>query len=211
MSGRSTSPRASGLPWAPSAAARPGTVVGPLLPEVGRDLGAPGVPVIAVGSHDTASAVVGVPPGRAFAYISSGTWSLVGLELEAPVLTEAAGWPTSPTRAASTGHPVPQERHGPVGALRVPAAWADRDRGATCRRCWPRRRRPGPAHGRRHRRPAPARSGHARRHAGAPRGAGQEAGEPVPRHPVGITRCILDSLALAYRRHVRQRRRARRP
>ena len=47
--------------------------------------------MIAVGSHDTASAVVGVPAGdEPFAYISSGTWSLVGLELDAPVLTEDA-------------------------------------------------------------------------------------------------------------------------
>ncbi len=47
--------------------------------------------MIAVGSHDTASAVAAVParePG--FAYVSSGTWSLVGLELDAPVLTEAS-------------------------------------------------------------------------------------------------------------------------
>ncbi|MEU8662247.1 rhamnulokinase [Actinoplanes philippinensis] len=48
-----------------------------------------GTPVIAVGSHDTASAVVAVPAeGDDFAYISCGTWSLVGLELDAPVLTE---------------------------------------------------------------------------------------------------------------------------
>jgi rhamnulokinase len=44
--------------------------------------------VWAVGSHDTASAVVGVPAAsERFAYISCGTWSLVGLELDAPVLT----------------------------------------------------------------------------------------------------------------------------
>ena len=48
-----------------------------------------GVPVLAVGSHDTASAVVGVPAdGPGFAYVSCGTWSLVGVELAAPVLTE---------------------------------------------------------------------------------------------------------------------------
>jgi rhamnulokinase len=47
------------------------------------------VPVIAVGSHDTASAVAGVPAdGSRFAYISSGTWSLVGVELDQPVLTD---------------------------------------------------------------------------------------------------------------------------
>ena len=44
-----------------------------------------------VGSHDTASAVVGVPAtGPDFAYIACGTWSLVGVELDAPVLTEAS-------------------------------------------------------------------------------------------------------------------------
>jgi sugar (pentulose or hexulose) kinase len=49
------------------------------------------VPVIAVGSHDTASAVAAVPAaGPNFAYISSGTWSLAGMELAAPVLTEAS-------------------------------------------------------------------------------------------------------------------------
>ena len=50
-----------------------------------------GTPVTAVGSHDTASAVVAIPTSTdRFAYIASGTWSLVGLELEAPVMSEAA-------------------------------------------------------------------------------------------------------------------------
>ncbi|HEY1830286.1 MAG TPA: rhamnulokinase family protein [Acidimicrobiales bacterium] len=50
-----------------------------------------GTPVITVGSHDTASAVLAVPAaGDRFAYIVSGTWSLVGVELESPVLTEPA-------------------------------------------------------------------------------------------------------------------------
>ena len=69
----------------------PGAVIGPVLPAVAEVIGAPDVPVIAVGSHDTASAVVGVPAeGSRHAYISSGTWSLVGLELDRAVLTEAA-------------------------------------------------------------------------------------------------------------------------
>ncbi|WP_433300301.1 rhamnulokinase [Actinoplanes sp. CA-030573] len=49
-----------------------------------------GTPVVAVGSHDTASAVVGVPAAGNFAYISCGTWSLVGLELDEPVLSAAS-------------------------------------------------------------------------------------------------------------------------
>jgi rhamnulokinase len=68
----------------------PGSRIGSLRDEVAAEVDATAVvDVIAVGSHDTASAVVGVPmtePGAAF--ISSGTWSLVGVELDRPVLTE---------------------------------------------------------------------------------------------------------------------------
>jgi rhamnulokinase len=70
-----------------------GDIVGDLLPGVATELGLrEPIPVVAVGSHDTASAVVAIPaaPGGHFAYISSGTWSLVGVELDAPVLTAAA-------------------------------------------------------------------------------------------------------------------------
>lgn len=56
-----------------------------------RGTTAGGTQVTTVGSHDTASAVVAVPAtGDRFAYIASGTWSLVGVELASPVLTEAA-------------------------------------------------------------------------------------------------------------------------
>lgn len=71
----------------------PGDVLGPLLPEVAAETGLdPATPVVAVGSHDTASAVVGVPfeDARRAAYISSGTWSLVGVEADRPVLSDAA-------------------------------------------------------------------------------------------------------------------------
>jgi sugar (pentulose or hexulose) kinase len=75
---------------------QPGTVIGAIRPEgirpeavAGPDLA--GLPVVAVGSHDTASGVIGVPAqGRDFAYISCGTWSLVGMELDQLVLTEAS-------------------------------------------------------------------------------------------------------------------------
>lgn len=70
----------------------PGDVVGPLLADVASRTGLPVTTnVVAVGSHDTASAVAAVPSAeRNFAYISSGTWSLAGVELDAPVLTEAS-------------------------------------------------------------------------------------------------------------------------
>ena len=69
-----------------------GTRVGSVLPDVLAEIGAGhSIDVTTVGSHDTASAVVAVPmlSGHA-AYISSGTWSLVGVELAGPVLGEAS-------------------------------------------------------------------------------------------------------------------------
>ena len=68
----------------------PGARVGGLLASVAAEIGAPGdLEVVAVGSHDTASAVVAVPmTSKDAAYISSGTWSLVGVELDAPVLSD---------------------------------------------------------------------------------------------------------------------------
>ncbi|MGK3958815.1 rhamnulokinase [Arthrobacter sp. R4] len=71
---------------------QPGETVGTLLPGIASQIGLPaGTKVVAVGSHDTASAVAAVPAQEEnFAYISSGTWSLVGLELKHPVLTEAS-------------------------------------------------------------------------------------------------------------------------
>ncbi|NYE17988.1 rhamnulokinase [Microbacterium immunditiarum] len=68
----------------------PGTTLGALDPAAALSVGR-ALEVVAVGSHDTASAVVAIPnPGGQFAYISCGTWGLVGLELDRPVLTEDA-------------------------------------------------------------------------------------------------------------------------
>jgi rhamnulokinase len=70
----------------------PGSVIGPLLPAVGNTVGLRyHVPVIAVGTHDTASAVAAIPGlDEGSAYISSGTWSLVGVELAQPLLSAEA-------------------------------------------------------------------------------------------------------------------------
>jgi rhamnulokinase len=66
-------------------------VLGRLLPSALRGTGATDAVVTTVGSHDTASAVVAVPStDRDIAYISCGTWSLVGVELDRPVVSEAA-------------------------------------------------------------------------------------------------------------------------
>jgi rhamnulokinase len=73
--------------------AQPGTEVGGLRNDVERETGCSGVRVVLPASHDTAAAVAAVPvtgaAGR-HAYISSGTWSLLGLELTRPMLSEEA-------------------------------------------------------------------------------------------------------------------------
>ncbi len=73
----------------------PGTELGTLFPSVARETGLPeDVKVVAPATHDTASAIAAAPTDRTghadWAYISSGTWSLVGVETQAPVLTDAA-------------------------------------------------------------------------------------------------------------------------
>ena len=68
-----------------------GTRLGILLPSVARETGAGTVPVIAPACHDTGSAVVAVPAAtKDFAWISSGTWSIMGAEVQEPVLTTKA-------------------------------------------------------------------------------------------------------------------------
>ncbi len=69
----------------------PGTVLGTLRSSVQAATGLGAIPVIAIGSHDTASAVAAAPgEGSDWAFLSSGTWSLLGVESENPVLTDDA-------------------------------------------------------------------------------------------------------------------------
>jgi rhamnulokinase len=68
----------------------PGTVLGPLRTSVATETGVTPVPVVAPASHDTGSAVAAVPArGESWAYISSGTWSLMGAELPQPLVNDA--------------------------------------------------------------------------------------------------------------------------
>ncbi|MFF9275794.1 rhamnulokinase [Streptomyces griseosporeus] len=178
---------------------QPGDPAGLLRPEVLEETGLAGpVPVTAVGSHDTASAVAAVPAaaGR-FAYICTGTWSLAGLELDAPVLTEES-------RAANFTNELGLD--GTVRYLRnimglwllqeCVRAWGDPDLGALLREAAgvPALRSVVDAGDAAFL--APGRM--PERIAGACRASGQ----PVPGTPGEITRCILDSLALAHRRAV---------
>ncbi|MFN0084028.1 MAG: rhamnulokinase family protein [Blastocatellia bacterium] len=63
-----------------------GTEIGPLRAELAAELGLPRTRVIAPATHDTASAVAGAPLPEDWAYISSGTWSLVGVELDSALI-----------------------------------------------------------------------------------------------------------------------------
>ncbi|MFC8305959.1 rhamnulokinase family protein [Streptomyces olivaceus] len=178
---------------------RPGDPAGLLRPEVLQETGLTGpVPVTAVGSHDTASAVAAVPASdERFAYICTGTWSLAGLELTAPVLTEES-------RAANFTNELGLD--GTVRYLRnIMGLWLLQE----CLRAWG----------------DPDLDGLLARAAGMPPlrsvvDAGDPAflapgrmperiaeacrasGQPVPGTPAEVTRCILDSLALAHRRAV---------
>lgn len=68
-----------------------GTRLGPLEPDVRGETGLSGVEVVATCSHDTGAAVAAIPagPGEDWAYLSSGTWSLIGLELPEPLINPA--------------------------------------------------------------------------------------------------------------------------
>ncbi|MCW2847701.1 MAG: carbohydrate kinase [Marmoricola sp.] len=183
----------------------PGDVVGTLLPEVAAATGLDTVvPVIAVGSHDTASAVVGVPAADdRFAYVSSGTWSLVGLELPAPVLTDAA-------READFTNEAGVD--GTVRLLKnVTGLWVLSE----CLRQWADDGVPDTDLTSVLRGAAALPAGRAvidinDRRLLAPDGMPArvlslvaEAGLPVPDSPASVARLVLDSLALAYRRCVR--------
>jgi sugar (pentulose or hexulose) kinase len=178
---------------------QPGDLVGELRPDVAADARLlAGLPVVAVGSHDTASAVAGVPAqGENFAFISCGTWSLVGMELSRPVLTEAS-------RLANFSNETGID--GTVRYLRNVAGlwllqeslrtWSDTDLDVLLTDAarlpalrWvidaddPALLAPGDM---------PARIA----------AACAAAGEPVPSDRAQTVRCVMDSLALAHRRAI---------
>jgi rhamnulokinase len=67
----------------------PGTVLGNIKTEIQKETGSSAIPVVAVAGHDTASAIASVPAtGRNWVYISSGTWSLMGIECDQPLISE---------------------------------------------------------------------------------------------------------------------------
>ncbi|GGS28940.1 rhamnulokinase [Deinococcus knuensis] len=170
----------------------PGTDLGELRPDVVRETGLTGTRVIAPATHDTASAVAAVPAREegGWAYVSSGTWSLVGVESPRPVLTDAAR-NMNLTNEAGLG--------GTTRLLKnVMGLWIVQE----CRRAWnadfaalyadaaalP---TGGPVFDPDDARfLAPGTDMPARVQA-----ACRETGQPVPQTPPEIVRCVLDSLA----------------
>jgi len=183
----------------------PGDIVGPTLPEVRARTGLAALtPVTTAASHDTASAVVAVPAaGTDFAFISCGTWSLVGVELDRPVLTKAS-------RLASFTNETGVDRT--VRYLRnVMGLWLLQE----SIRCWSAaglRVSLGELVGQAAsseplRTVVDADDMDLLRAGDMPAriaAACARAGQPVPSEPGQTVRCIIDSLALAHRRAVRQ-------
>jgi rhamnulokinase len=181
----------------------PGSPAGVIRPAALADLGVAGpVPVTRVASHDTASAVAAVPArSDRFAYISCGTWSLVGVELDRPVIDAAARragftnetglggtvrflrnvmglWLLQESvrtwQATGLDLPLPQLNAAAAAATPLRSLIDPDDEDFLV---------PGDM---------PTRIAD----------ACSRNGDPVPRDPAEFTRCILESLALAYRHSV---------
>jgi len=183
----------------------PGETLGMIAGGVADRTGLPtSTTVVAVGSHDTASAVVAVPAaGRDIAYVSSGTWSLVGLELDEPVITDDSRTANFTNEGGVDGRVRFLRNVGGLWLLQECLRdWDDQgiesDLGVLLRSA-------------------------AQLPSGGPvidvddesfiapdempsriRAACRAAGQPVPDDQASIVRCVLDSLAIAYARTVEQ-------
>ena len=182
-----------------------GTRLGPLRPEIAQETGLHGLEVIATCSHDTAAAVAAVPGTTSthWAYLSSGTWSLLGVQLPVPIINDTCR-ELNFTNEIGFG--------GSVRLLKnIVGLWVVQE----CRRAW-------------------AISGQEFDYATLTKLAGEaaplvslidltdprfvspgdmpkkiadycsESGQPIPQNPGAMIRCVLESLALLYRRTLRQ-------
>ncbi len=173
-----------------------GTVLGPVVPEFGLT----GAQVVASCSHDTGAAVAAVPAaGKGWAYLSSGTWSLLGVELKQPLITDQSRQ-FNFTNEVGYGQSVRFLKN-------IIGLWILQE----CRRQWGKtdyaelRQLAAQA--------APLRSliNPNDERFGKPGTMPEkisafcrETGQPVPTTPGEFTRCILESLALLYRRTLEQ-------
>jgi rhamnulokinase len=181
----------------------PGTVLGELDARVQKETGAGRAVVTAVATHDTGSAVAAVPAsGEDFAYISSGTWSLVGVESHKPVMGREAQ-EADVTNEGGVGNTFRVLKN-------VMGLWLLQE----CRRVWAGGQDLSYEELGRMAENAPPFAALVDPGLGAfltppdMPGALTEAlrktGQPVPPTRGGMVRCILESLALAYRRVLEQ-------
>lgn len=190
---------ALGVPPEIMPAIRPtGSFGGRLVEDIAVEVGQADVPVVLTASHDTAAAVAAIPAGGCeWAYISSGTWSLVGVELTAPLISPQS-FEANFTNEAGVA--------GTVRFLKnVAGLWLLQE----CRRCWNEagRRYSFAELDARAEKAAPLRSlidpddprfaapGNVPERI---RDACRELGQPEPTTEAAMVRCILDSLALRY-------------
>ncbi len=189
--------------WSPALLARMDIALEilPAIEQPGAARGeASGVPVTTVASHDTASAVVGVPAMTPnFAYIASGTWSLVGLELPRPVLTAEARAANFTNEGGVDGRTRFLRNVGGLWLLQESLReWGISDAkeliagAASLSPGGPLVNVDDPAFLAAGRMPERIDA------------AAQSTGQRPPETPTEIVRCIIDSLAMAYARAVRQ-------
>jgi rhamnulokinase len=177
-----------------------GSVLGMLRPEIAQQTGIDGAQVIASCSHDTAAAVAGIPAtGGSWAFLSSGTWSLMGVELPQAIIN-ATSRDLNFTNEIGVGHSVRLLKN-------IVGLWIVQE----CRRYWAERQQEldyeimthlatsatpfecliNPAD------PRFVAPGEMPEKIAA---FCKETGQPVPRKPGQFIRCALESLALFYRR-----------
>ena len=181
-----------------------GTVLGPLKPELAEQTGIEGAQVVASCTHDTGAAVAALPAsGETWAFLSSGTWSLMGIELHTPLITDQTR-ELNFTNEIGYGHSVRLLKNI-VGLWIVQECkryWADREQDldydvithlaasaapfeSFINPADPRFLSPGDM-------PVKVAS------------FCRETGQPVPKKPGQVVRCVLESLALSYRRTLKQ-------
>ncbi len=182
-----------------------GTELGPLRPEIGKSTGLEDAQVIASCSHETAAALAGLPlsPGESWAYLQMGSWTVMGTELAHPIITEAS-------RALNFTNEV-----GFGGAIRFSKQTVGLWILEECRRFWKEKDRE-------------IDDGLLTHLAGSsppfdslinpsdPRflepgdmplkiqAFCRETSQPVPRKPGPIIRCVMESLALQYRKTLQE-------
>ena len=173
-----------------------GTVLGPVRPEFGLT----GAQVVASCSHDTGAAVAAVPAaGKGWAYLSSGTWSLLGVETKKPLITDQSRQ-LNFTNEVGYGHSIRFLKN-------IIGLWILQE----CRRQWGKHDYNELRHLAAQAAPLRSLINPNDERFGKPGNMPEkisafcrETGQPVPTTPGEFTRCILESLALLYRRTLAQ-------